>query len=228
MQTREEFIDAHWEEALVIDARMREAAKACVKNFLGEEQEIPVLISQEALAKYDSSIDYFVLLAYAYSMTTLDQRILKSRSFIEVHFQMIILQSAIGDECVKVVASTDYAKFSIRKAMLGNKVNGEDRKQVGLELSRMQFSMFQSLPISYDEMTESNKAVPKKSALGIWTALWRKSLTNEQRIEREEKQAAGVQGEIARICKVWNLKCEGPIDLTSWMLTDFETCSGTA
>lgn len=223
MLTRKEFIENHWEEALVIDAKMREAAVACVKNFLGEDQILSSLLRKEDLIASNRAITYFSLLAYRYSLKALDLRVLKMRSFIEGLFQLVILQSAVGNESAAIVARVDYAEFSISKARLGNKAIGADRVQAGIEQIRMIYRLFKALPTSYDEMESHAREFPRRSVKELWIGMWRKSKTEAKSSEQKEFQGESIQLEIARICDVWHIQRESSMDMEGWLLEEIES-----
>ena len=117
MQTREEFIDAHWEKALVIDAKMREAAVACVKNFLGEDQVVDSVLAKDSWLTYDVSGTYFTYLAYCYSLICLGDRFLKGRKMVEFLFLEVILQSSLGAAAVIVVNRDDIKEISFAETI---------------------------------------------------------------------------------------------------------------
>jgi hypothetical protein len=222
VQTRAEFIEEHWEEALAIDAKMRDAAVACVKNFLGEGQEVPVLLSKDKLIASESTTAHFMNLAYWYSLKALDQRYLYSRVGIEFLFMLIIRQATLGEAAVVVSNTTKYTSKIFFKVWRIPKNNGADRLQFGQSLTQIHYEMLGKIPRSYRKMREMEQIVKRKMPAHIWKTLIRqRRRTKEESEAKREREAQAIQVEIKTICDEWGLECLPEADFDGWMFEEF-------
>ena len=221
MQSRAEFVDKHWEEAVVIDAKMREAAVACVKNFLGEDQDVPTYLTRERLEKCASAVDIFIHLGYCYALIALDQRFLKQRTFIEQLFNLCIIQAALGESSVVVVIRSDARKLTPMMAIRSRTAQGMDRLQISREIVRFTYDQLGYLPKTPIEVQRVFYPQLLNALHGLWKALWRKKRTDEERERAKDEQADGVQRCIESICMDWKIECLPEVRPGSWMLEEF-------
>ena len=220
---RDEFIEEHWEEALVIDSKMREAAVACVKNFLGKEQEVGSLLTRDLGAEYETAADLYIDLSYRYSLKALDQRFVKSRPYVEMLFQLCILQASLGDDAVIIVACQDPTTITLKKAFQSQNATGKDRYQVGTESLRLVYDNLGRLLISPSEIHDTRKNIAKKALKSLWAMLWRKKRSDQEKADAKEKQSEGIQRCIKQICEDWGIDCLPELDFDGWMFEKFPT-----
>ncbi len=198
MQTREEFIDAHWEEALVIDAKMREAAVACVKNFLGEDQEVESLLSKEKWLEYDVPCDYFMYLGYCCALKCLGIRFLRAREATEFLFLEVILQCSLGSAGVIVTIRDDFNGFQFSNAFKRSQPAGPGRLQVGQEMLKSYVSALSELPKSQIELQTGRSGVIRYLLPKLVTTLFKWKRSEEKKVEAREKEAEGIQVRLPR------------------------------
>jgi hypothetical protein len=222
VQTKAEFIDEHWDEILEIDLKMRHVANVAIKEFFGEDSNVPSLLRQEDFDPKSSVFGMLSHLAYCYSYKALSERHLFARSMVEFLIFLVIQQSALGDDAVAFAIDLEVLPMTIRIGMKGNKVEGEERYQVGSTLLRSYYSLMKSLPSTYEEMAGNHKVIKRKSFRLIWTRLKEPKRTKQEKEDIRFKESMSIQGEIEGLCRAWNLSPENQIDIAGWMTKTWE------
>lgn len=222
MQTKAEFIDEHWEEIIEIDSKMRHAANVAIKEFFGEDSNVPSLLKQEVFYPKSSVFGMLSSLAFSYSEKALDDRYLFARAMVELLLFLVIEQYALGDDAVIFAIDLEVLPMTVRIGMKGNKVEGEERYQVGSTLLRSYYSLMKSLPRTYEEMAGNHKVIKRKSFRLIWTRLKEPKRTKQEKEDIRFKESMSIQGEIASLCRAWNLSSGYQIDIPGWMTKTWE------
>ncbi len=222
MQTKAEFIDEHWDEILEIDSKMRHAANVTIKEFFGEESDVPSLLNREEFDPKSSIFGMLSYLAYCYSYKALGERHLFARSMVELLIFLIIQQSALGDDAVTFAIDLEVLPMTFRIGMKGNKVEGDERYQVGSSLLRSYYSLIKSLPSTYEEMAGNQKVVKRRAFRLLWTRFKEPKRTEQEKEDTRFKESMSIQGEIAKLCRAWNLSSDYQIDMAGWMTKTWE------